>query len=80
MGTQGRQLASLSYPHKHESSTLANSYFYYDVSLRHEGPSCAPTLALSFFPVSFRPCPELPGQGVLSAKGGDFQQSVLNLR
>lgn len=41
MGTQGRQLASLSYPHKHESSTLANSYFYYDVSLRHEGPSCA---------------------------------------
>ena len=79
MGTQGRQLASLSYPHKHESSTFANSYSYYDVSLRHEGPSFAHPGAF-VFPVSFRPCPELPGQDVSSSKGGGVQQSVLNLR
>jgi hypothetical protein len=28
MGTQGRQLSSLSYPHQRESSTLAHSYSY----------------------------------------------------
>jgi len=28
MGTQGRQLSSLSYPYKYENSTLGHSYSY----------------------------------------------------
>ena len=49
MGTQGRQLASLSYPHKHESSTLANSYSYYESQLGPRGAFLRPPWRFRFF-------------------------------
>lgn len=61
METRGRQLSSLSYPHKHEGSTLADSCLM-KVNLRREKRLFVHLD--TFFSVFLRSCPELPGQSV----------------